>query len=77
LGRWVENDLMKKLFLNLTETEIYQEYLNNGFHSFEDDKQFALNIFKTEIANFELLHDFFENQSIYWIDDIDWFAQWF
>ena len=67
----VENDLMKKLFLNLTETEIYQEYMNNGVHSFEDDKQFALNIFKTEIANFELLHDFFENQSIYWIDDID------
>lgn len=67
----VENDLMKKLFLNLTETEIYQEYMNNGVHSFDDDKQFALNIFKTEIANFELLHDFFENQSIYWIDDID------
>jgi N utilization substance protein B len=67
----VENDLMKKLFLNLTETEIYQEYMNNGVHTFEDDKQFALNIFKTEIANFELLHDFFENQSIYWIDDID------
>ncbi len=67
----VENDLMKKLFLSLTETEIYQVYMNNGVHSFEDDKQFALNIFKTEIANFELLHDFFENQSIYWIDDID------
>jgi N utilization substance protein B len=67
----VENDLMKKLFLHLTETEIYQEYMSNGVHSFEDDKQFALNIFKTEIANFELLHDFFENQSIYWIDDID------
>lgn len=67
----VENDLMKKLFLHLTETEIYQEYMSNGVHSFEDDKQFAVNIFKTEIANFELLHDFFENQSIYWIDDID------
>lgn len=40
-------------------------------NSFEDDKQFALNLFKTEIANFELLHDFFENKSIYWMDDID------
>lgn len=67
----VENDLMKKLFLHLTETEIYQDYMNNGVQSFEDDKQFALNIFKTEIANFELIHDFYENQSIYWIDDID------
>jgi N utilization substance protein B len=71
---WVgglENDLMKKLFLQISETELYQDYLNNGLNSFEDDKQFALNLFKTEIANFELLHDFFENKSIYWMDDID------
>lgn len=67
----VEHDLMKKLFLHLSETEIYKEYMGNGLGSYEDDRQFALNIFKTEIANFELLHDFFENQSIYWIDDID------
>lgn len=67
----VENDLMKKLFLHLTETSIYSEYMNNGQKSFEDDRQFALSIFKTEIANFELLHDFYENKSIYWIDDID------
>jgi len=67
----VENDLMKKMFLHLVETEIYSDYLNNGENSFEDDRQFVLNLFKTEIANYELLHDFFENQSIYWLDDID------
>ena len=71
---WVgglENDLMKKLFLQITETELYHDYMNNGQNSFEDDRQFALNLFKSEIANFELLHDFFENKSIYWMDDID------
>lgn len=67
----VENDLMKKLFLHIVEGEIYSTYMTNGQHNFEDDRQFALNLFKTEIANFELLHDFFENLSIYWIDDID------
>jgi len=67
----VENDLMKKLFLHLVESEIYTDYLNNGENSFDDDKQFVLNLFKTEIANYELLHDYFENQSIYWLDDID------
>lgn len=67
----VENDLMKKLFLYLTETELYTNYMQSGQNSFDDDRQFALALFKTEIANFELLHDFFENKSIYWLDDID------
>jgi transcription antitermination protein NusB len=67
----VENDLMKKLFLHVTETEVYNDYMNNGQNNFEDDRSFTLALFKTEIANFELLHDFFENKSIYWLDDID------
>lgn len=67
----VENDLMKKLFLHLTESENYLEYMNDSTRSFENDKQFILQIFKNEIANFELIHDYFENKSIYWIDDID------
>jgi transcription antitermination protein NusB len=67
----VENDLMKKLFLHITETEVYSDYMNNGQNSFEDDRTFVLALFKSEIANFELLHDFFENKSIYWLDDID------
>ena len=67
----VENDLMKKLFLHIVESEIYQDYMASETHSFEDDKQFVLSLFKTEIANFELLHDYFENKSIYWLDDID------
>jgi N utilization substance protein B len=28
-------------------------------------------LFKKEIANFELIHDYFENKNIFWIDDID------
>lgn len=67
----VENDLMKKLFVHLVESDVYREYMNNGEKGFEDDRQFAINLFKTEIANFELLHDYFENKSIYWLDDID------
>ena len=67
----VENDLMKKLFLHIVETELYNDYMNNGLSSFEDDRAFALALFKSEIANFELLHDYFENKSIYWLDDID------
>jgi transcription antitermination protein NusB len=70
-GGAVKNDLMRKLFVNITETEAFKEYLSSESGSFDDDKKFVLSLFKTEIANFGLLHDFFENESIYWLDDID------
>ncbi len=66
-----KNDLMKKLFLAVSQSEIYENYMESDDNSFDFDKQFVLDIFKTEIANFSLLHDFFENDNIYWIEDID------
>jgi N utilization substance protein B len=70
-GSAEKKDLMKKLFLAVSESDIYEEYMSNEADSFELDKQFLVDIFKTEIANFNLLHDFFENDNIYWIEDID------
>lgn len=67
----VKNDLLKKMFLAITESEVYENYMNNGEDSFIDDKNFLIELFKTEIANFGLLHDFLENETIYWQDDID------
>ncbi len=32
-------------------------------------RQFVADLFKKEIANFELIHDYFENKNIFWIDD--------
>ena len=67
----VENDLMKKLFLHIVDSELYTSYLESEETSFDLDRQFAIELFKKEIANFELIHDYFENKSIFWLDDID------
>ena len=67
----VKTDLLKKMFLAISESEIYDTYMNNGEDTFVDDKAFLTELFKTEIANFGLLHDFLENETIYWQDDID------
>lgn len=66
-----ENDLMKKLFLHVVDSEIYQAYMESESSSLEEDRQFIIELFKHEIANFHLVHDYFENLSIYWLDDID------
>lgn len=70
-GGAVKNDLMRKLFVQIKDSELYNDYMEQGGQSFEEEKKFALSLFKTDIANFDLLHDFFENESIYWMDDID------
>jgi N utilization substance protein B len=66
-----KNDLMRKLFVRITESDLFEEYMSSRETSPKEERQFALDLFKTEIANFPLLHDFFENESIYWMDDID------
>lgn len=71
---WVgdeHQEMFRKIFLIIKDSEIYFEYMNNESKTFEDDKAFALELFKVEIANSELLYNFFEEKSIHWIDDID------
>ncbi len=64
-------EMFKKMYLHLRESETYFEFMNNGQTGFEEDRQFALALFKVEIANSPLLYDFFEEKSIQWLDDID------
>ena len=71
---WVGDDhqeMFKKMLLHIRESETYFEFMENGVSGFEEDKQFALALFKTEIANYPLLYDFFEEKIIQWMDDID------
>ena len=71
---WVGDDhqeMFKKMLLHSRDSETYVEFMENGLTGFEEDKQFALALFKTEIANYPLLYDFFEEKSIQWMDDID------
>jgi transcription antitermination protein NusB len=71
---WVGDDhqeMFRKMLLHIRESETFFEFMNNEETGFEEDRQFVLSLFKTEIANYPLLHDFFEEKSIQWLDDID------
>jgi len=71
---WVGDDkqeIIRKMFLHIRESETYFIHMNNNLSGFEADKEFALDIFKEEIANFPLLYNYFEEQHIDWLDDID------
>ena len=68
----VENqEVIRKMFLQIQESETYFEFMSDEKHNYENDKAFILNLFKIEIANSELLHNFLEERSIHWMDDLD------
>jgi N utilization substance protein B len=45
--------------------------MNNNEVGYEEDRNFAINLFKSDIANSEILYSYFEEKNIFWIDDID------
>ena len=67
----VENDLVKKLFKAVYNTESFKEILISEDDSFENQKYSLIKLFKEEICNYDLLHHFFDEKSIYWQDDLD------
>jgi N utilization substance protein B len=64
-------EIFRKMHLNLLETELYFEHMNNGQEGDEEDLNFALQVFKQEVANSTLMQHFFDEKSIYWADDLD------
>lgn len=64
-------EMFKKIFSQISESEAYFSYMTSTENSYEEDQHFVLNLFKTDIANSELIYHFFEEKSIHWLDDID------
>ena len=54
----------------LVKTDFYKEYMSTTESTYEDDKNFIISFFKEIIAKEEILHDFFEDEHIFWVDDI-------
>ena len=67
----VNQEIFRKMYLQIMESEVFFEYMNNGLSGFEEDKSFAVQLFKNEIANSSYLYHFFEEMSIHWLDDLD------
>lgn len=65
------HEMFRKIFIQMREEETYLTFMNNGQTGFEEDKNFVIQLFRTDIANSPLIYHFFEEKSIHWLDDID------
>jgi len=69
---WKYNpELIKELYLMMTETEAYEGYMNDPIRSYMDDRKFIERLFNKVILVSEDLYIDLEEKSIYWNDDVD------
>jgi len=69
---WVNYpELIKNLYLEIKESDIYQKYMNAEQRSYKDDKKLIIDLFSKIIIIHEPLHQNLEEQSIYWNDDTE------
>lgn len=55
-------EMFRKMFIQIKDSETYIEYINSEAKGFEEDKSFSMELFKMEIANSEILYNFFEEK---------------
>lgn len=71
INNWSLNDDYILLLLNeIKQSELYAKYMSNRTNTFEEDKQFVVDMFTELIAPNEKLYDYLEDHKLTWIDDI-------
>jgi len=67
---WVnEQQIFRKFYLKLKESNDYKKYLSDERDDYEGDKEFLIKMIKKQISRFDLLHSYYEDKSIYWAND--------
>lgn len=64
-----EENLIRKTFLKISESNKYKDYMNSSDNSYNADKEIVIKLLKKEITENEVLKNYYEDRSIYWVDD--------
>nr|WP_315251342.1 transcription antitermination factor NusB [uncultured Flavobacterium sp.] len=71
INNWSLNDDYIILLLNaIKESELYAKYMSTTVNTFEEDKDFIVDIFSEIIVPNEKLYEYLEDDKLTWIDDI-------
>ena len=71
LDNWYLNDeYVKLLYKAIVQSDIYKEYMSQPASNYNLDKDLVVNLFKEIIAPNEKIYDYFEDDTLTWVDDI-------
>jgi len=66
-----QGEMLRRLYKSIHDTDEFQEYMELKKATYEADKEVVIRLFKRHLINDENLQDFFEEKSIFWVDDLD------
>jgi len=66
-----EQDLFRKLYLQIRETDEYKTYMSSEKNNFEEDRRFIITLFRDFLADNQQLQQYYEEKNIFWVDDYD------
>ncbi len=71
IDNWAKNDDYILIILNdIKHSDLYKNYMASDQTNFDEDRQFAIDMFMELIAPNDKLYDYLEDQKLTWIDDI-------
>ena len=66
-----EPELVKKIYNTIKTSDEYKAYMDSEKKTYANDKEIILRLYKNYIGDFPDLLHFYEEKSIYWIEDIE------
>jgi N utilization substance protein B len=66
----IHDDYINLLLTSLKESKLYGKYMSTSVNTFEEDKQFVVDLFSEIIVPNEKLYEYLEDDKLTWIDDI-------
>ena len=77
LNYWsLDNEYVHEILKLIKESDVYASYMKSEKHSFEEDRDFVIDLFKDVVAPNEKLAEYFEDKTISWVDDIPFVNTW-
>jgi len=67
----LHQDTIRKVFVSLSESDLYKNYMSKKESSFKEDKSFIIEVYNEFILNSVGLRFLYEEMDINWIDDIE------
>lgn len=69
---WADHqNMVRKFYVQLTEADFFKKYMANSSTSLEEDKLLYIKITDQLLADEELLKDFYDGLSVYFVDGYD------
>ena len=66
-----ETEMLRKVYNQMRESETYKKYLTSTTHTFDEDREFVIWIFKTLVAYQDNIDYFYEEKNIFWANDLE------